>query len=270
MPKQAEEPIARLRTLLSQEPSEDNFEEIMFFFRQEKWEDDEAHQFAIEYAETHLASWPDTCRKSGAYWLWRSCPEGEPAPSFALIRYLHLGSNSEGVYRFGPEGTAKLAQSSHLSKVTELYFWGNGMQDAGAVALANSPYLSRLKDLILFGNQIGDEGAIALAESTQLPALQSLTLSYNRVGDEGAIALANSSQYKKPMNLHLNDNEVGEKGALAIVFSQQMSLSTRRYWMTQLTSETLARQAQQAGIEWYAHMKIDALLNALLQAENRD
>ncbi len=90
-----------------------------------------------------------------------------PGCLFSLI----LGSNE-----IGDEGARALAQSPHLTSLSQLHLNYNGIGDEGARALAQSPHRTSLAYLGLRGNGIGDEGARALAQSEHLASLTQLDL----------------------------------------------------------------------------------------------
>lgn len=205
--------LERLRGLLYEvEPHAQTWDAVCDAL--EQWDaQDAALEVALQYAQPHLAHWPDALRVAPAAW-WHRQEAGQREPRLVLARALELSG-----YRGGPSRAQALASQPGPAYITHLKLANNHLGDAGTLALARSPWLSQLLELDLSVNHLTCSALEALAQSPTLHRLASLDLSYNRVGPMGAQALAQSHSLGRLRSLRLWHNQLGPRGAMLLAES---------------------------------------------------
>jgi hypothetical protein len=111
---------------------------------------------------------------------------GGDDPASALFALADLGLSGNHI---GYEGTAALAASALLTRLTALDLSWCSVADEGVLALAQTAHPTALVTLNLLANRVGSRGARALAESQAFPALETLNISGNPVGAAAITAL---------------------------------------------------------------------------------
>lgn len=119
-----------------------------------------------------------------------------------------------------------LAQCPHLTRLTDLQFTGNYLNDAAIEVLVRCRYLDKLQGLHLPHNRISDAGLSAIANAPALTNLTLLDLSHNLIRDDGVAALANSPHLARLTTLKLNHNRISAAGARALVESRYLGRLT--------------------------------------------
>lgn len=160
---------------------------------------------ALDYAEQHLASWPDELRAAPIG--WKTKVGGDALRRWRLIRTLHRAA-----CHLTDEDIATLitAASAHL---THLQLDRNLITDVGVQHIAASPHLGRLQHLSLCSNKLSNSGFIQLMTSPHLPSLQTLRLADNGINERGLEALAHAHPDPGLTRLDLGGTWLGDVGA---------------------------------------------------------
>ena len=172
------------------------------------------------------------------------------SPAFSELRVLRLNDNP-GI---GVIGIRALADSIHLTALTDLELSGNGLASTVIQPLLDSNLAGRLTRLLLQGNRLGEEGTIHFVQSlafkhmaerdgaidlrnvemgpngakvlAECPALRhvyTLDLEGNVIGDAGLVALAASPHLVNLSELRLRDNRIGGPGPNLLAQSPLMA-----------------------------------------------
>ena len=197
------ERFATLRGLLSVEHAYSlRFDEILSLFQD--WDE----PAAIQYAQEHLAPIEDELRYGTLALCWPDFPNGEPLPSFQLIRSFcverellrsgHLSTFLEHpalrcLRHFSVDARAQglmrqelqlITTCEHLSEITKLGFTECQLGSGDAQMIAECPFFSQVQSLSFYINKVRASGMVALLSSPHL-ALHELRLDYNAVGGGG-------------------------------------------------------------------------------------
>ncbi len=198
-----------LRDLLASAPDEITWTLLLDHLR--SWPDPGSLGVALEYAEDHLACWPDALRALDAD---ASLPD---APWLALCRVL----------RAEEPLSAACVRSLHLQHLTRLDLSGCRLGDAGLRALALSPALCRLESLELRENAIHDDGLMELIYQGVLQRLSSLGLASNPLSARSAWALADAALARGLRTLELARCPVGDRGAEGLADASRLDVLER-------------------------------------------
>lgn len=225
-----------LRSLLSQEPSREDFSRILAYLAATY--DVKSRALGIAYAQEHLESWPDAQREP----IWQIVSLGslfvgiKPGPVFALVRSLRFGHKPHKLVSFfssphlrdlrglhfidsiGTKGFVSLA-SSLPQNLTTLTFRKCALGPSALEALANTPNFAKLEHLGLSYGQFDARGAQLLANSPYLTNLTTLDLSCNPIGAQGVQLLANSPNFARLKDLDLSRSHIDLQGVQALANS---------------------------------------------------
>jgi uncharacterized protein (TIGR02996 family) len=172
------------------------------------------------------------------------------SPVFAPLRSLRINNNNH----LGIPGMRALAESPHLTALTDLDVSDNDLSDAALRPLIDGPPGTRLTRLVLHDNRLGDAGvaalvaspafarmaeregridlrrvemgpvgARALAESPALEMVEMLDLEGNSLLDAGLMALSASPYLRRLRELRLRETRVNDDGVRALARSELMS-----------------------------------------------
>jgi uncharacterized protein (TIGR02996 family) len=103
----------------------------------------------------------------------------------------------------------QLAQTPALSRVTDINFWEQGVDDVALAALVASPYLQNLRQLGLYTNNVTTPGFRALGASPNLGNLSILEMGNNFIKPAGIEAVVSSPNLPNLATLDLGDGNFG-------------------------------------------------------------
>lgn len=225
--------FARLRAALERYPSQ-----VAFAFIVDELghlSDDATKELSLDYAQEHLAHWPDETRTTVHKQTWPDFPRTLAPFWFPLVRrFLFLQDDfPKGL----PLETLAQRRGSFLwlERLTQLTCIGNKLGPADLHTLASSPYAAGLEVLNLTCNMVQDQGAIEIANSHHLGHLQKLYLKQNLLTPEGAKSILYSSRLPKLKTLCLSELKAPYHGVQLFCSPLMGQLSCFHYGKNRLT-----------------------------------
>jgi len=221
--------MAELRQKLTLSPSAHHFLHILYLFLMTSEINEEEQAMALDYAEQHLAHWPDSVRIlhnkkqqnlrnhheyctyniQGPDWpanlRYILSGDNGPHPCLSLVRTLKLGEYDlkEGLWE-------AFASSQHLTNLTTLSLYEPGCTLDELRTVLNSPRLAKLRELSIkmsySAEKFGKVNTIAnlLSNQNALDSLQVLRLVYCSTREEGVEAIFKSPNLTSLKELHVN------------------------------------------------------------------
>ncbi|HAA54912.1 MAG TPA: hypothetical protein DCE42_09150 [Myxococcales bacterium] len=252
--------LATLRDLVSQPPSQDLWWDIVELF--DTWEESDALSVGVEYANAHMASWPDRWRIVPYYWadvllggdkafIKRKWKRGQRThPAMPIVRCFQTENwpknhrGEKGRIAFGKKQIKHWGKAKQLQNITRVSFSGASLEDEGAFMLSEQwPDLPALAYLDLQSNSIGPQGMWDLSYAGVFDGLRFLSCRENRFGDEGLRAILECPGLSSLEGLDIHNIHITEEGLGDIRESETLSglrwFATNGYWTEYANAFTL-------------------------------
>ena len=194
------------------------------------WPDDPSLEMALDYAEQHMADWPDTLKRgAGTAYSWiLNALDGRHEPRARLVRVAKLrGSHAT------PERLERLLTESFMEPFVGLELELNFRTTAAVAQRLSLRDNSKLKVLDLSGCRMGAH-AIEMLERGNFTNLRVLDLSHNNLDPVSFQRLAANLDLPHLHTLNLGGNRLAH-GLEA--------LARARFWGAQLRSVDLSGRA---------------------------
>lgn len=250
--------LARLRALLYASPSPQGWTAICDTFS--RWPQRDPIDIGVDYAETHLQSWPDELRRaprrlSDALVEALKNPDIFAFPRTPLWRLIRVLSLTR--YRLGNNDAASLNQWGQLPALRSLDLSHNLIKHEGLASIVAHERLEALQHLKLRDNPLGDNGARSLDGA--FPSLRSLDLRQTRLEDNGLFVLARSPIRRSLKTLDLSENNFTEvAGRILTRWPQLATLSELRLSTNALTDDGLGHLLTSPHLEGLEQLNLDS------------
>jgi len=205
--------LVRLRGIIADGPTEAVWWRLCAAL--ESWPlNDPARQVALDYAQHHLADWPDRLRQAPLRW-----EAGQGA--WPIVRAVDLSR-----CRLGDDGLQRLLASGALGAVTHLNLSDNGLTGLSAAALAGCADLGAVRHLDLSHNRLETRGAVTLSRPRSFDRLEHLDLTDNVLGPDAVAAILSGPMQSTLVELALAHNPIGAGGVRALTAAAPPALAT--------------------------------------------
>ena len=139
--------MERLQNILSREPSEETWEQLIECL--DNWPDFPSLSAAVDYAEQQFKEWPDELRIPPQR-QWQAIQDGAPLPSWwRLIRHLQLGIDDNIFDLFSERG---LENITSIELIGDTYFLSEELKLLGRLdklgTLRSSDLKSSIEELL--------------------------------------------------------------------------------------------------------------------------
>ena len=261
------ETLTKLRAHLHTNPSPASWNQICDFFDQLP-ADCELQTF-LDYANTHLNTWPDHLRLAQPHWRPRLKRGGEPG-RWSLVRTIVLNHK-----HLGSRELERLI-SPTLDHLTTLDLSHNLLDDVCAELIAEAPSFNNLTAVAIAHNIVGSKGFAALLSGDALPHLSHLSISHNRIDERGPQLITQQAQHPPLTHLQIGGNHLGDNGLKQLSslpwFSQLVALDCADTGLYKNSAETISvsleRSRKIAFLNLSNNPLSDRLIDSLLNTSN--